>query len=156
MWHVFVSQWAPSVVHGASALDAACRRTAVICANMADETAKAQVAQAGGDTIFGKIVRKEIPASLIHEDEQVRIVHVFLVRIHTHADVKLTTADVRLTSATLVLCACGYLLLGCNARAAVLQFLVSVLHADPATFAPTWSLRVFAPPPHCTTSVKRR
>ncbi|XP_015233690.1 histidine triad nucleotide-binding protein 1 [Cyprinodon tularosa] len=37
---------------------------------MADETAKAQVAQPGGDTIFGKIVRKEIPANLIHEDDQ--------------------------------------------------------------------------------------
>lgn len=38
---------------------------------MADETAKAQTAQPGGDTIFGKIIRKEIPATLIHEDDQV-------------------------------------------------------------------------------------
>uniref|UniRef100_A0A671YB23 Histidine triad nucleotide binding protein 1 n=1 Tax=Sparus aurata TaxID=8175 RepID=A0A671YB23_SPAAU len=30
---------------------------------------KAQSAQAGGDTIFGKIIRKEIPATLIHEDD---------------------------------------------------------------------------------------
>ncbi|KAK5599499.1 histidine triad nucleotide-binding protein 1 [Girardinichthys multiradiatus] len=37
---------------------------------MADETAKAQVAQPGGDTIFGKIVRKEIPVNLIYEDDQ--------------------------------------------------------------------------------------
>ncbi|XP_035519067.1 histidine triad nucleotide-binding protein 1 [Morone saxatilis] len=37
---------------------------------MADETAKAQAAQPGGDTIFGKIVRKEIPANLIYEDDQ--------------------------------------------------------------------------------------
>lgn len=44
-----------------------------ICANMADETAKAQVAQPGGDTIFGKIVRKEIPADLIYEDDLVCI-----------------------------------------------------------------------------------
>ncbi|XP_030298777.1 adenosine 5'-monophosphoramidase HINT1 [Sparus aurata] len=36
---------------------------------MADETQKAQSAQAGGDTIFGKIIRKEIPATLIHEDD---------------------------------------------------------------------------------------
>ncbi|KAM8739253.1 histidine triad nucleotide-binding protein 1 [Acanthopagrus latus] len=36
---------------------------------MADETQKAQTAQAGGDTIFGKIIRKEIPATLIHEDD---------------------------------------------------------------------------------------
>ncbi|XP_051235903.1 histidine triad nucleotide-binding protein 1 [Dicentrarchus labrax] len=37
---------------------------------MADEMAKAQAAQPGGDTIFGKIVRKEIPANLIYEDDQ--------------------------------------------------------------------------------------
>ncbi|XP_023250153.1 histidine triad nucleotide-binding protein 1 [Seriola lalandi dorsalis] len=37
---------------------------------MADETAKAQIAQPGGDTIFGKIVRKEIPANLIYEDDK--------------------------------------------------------------------------------------
>ncbi|CAI5654609.1 unnamed protein product [Oreochromis niloticus] len=37
---------------------------------MADETAKAQTAKPGGDTIFGKIVRKEIPANLIYEDDQ--------------------------------------------------------------------------------------
>ncbi|XP_053188885.1 histidine triad nucleotide-binding protein 1 [Scomber japonicus] len=36
---------------------------------MADETAKAQAAKPGGDTIFGKIVRKEIPATFIHEDD---------------------------------------------------------------------------------------
>ncbi|KDR19216.1 histidine triad nucleotide-binding protein 1 [Zootermopsis nevadensis] len=37
---------------------------------MADEVAKAQVAKAGGDTIFGKILRKEIPCSFIYEDDQ--------------------------------------------------------------------------------------
>ncbi|XP_050932657.1 LOW QUALITY PROTEIN: histidine triad nucleotide-binding protein 1 [Lates calcarifer] len=36
---------------------------------MADETEKAQTAQPGGDTIFGKIVRKEIPVNLLHEDD---------------------------------------------------------------------------------------
>ncbi|KAK2921686.1 histidine triad nucleotide-binding protein 1 [Channa argus] len=36
---------------------------------MADETAKAQAARPGGDTIFGKIVRKEIPAKFIYEDD---------------------------------------------------------------------------------------
>ncbi|KAL3050577.1 hypothetical protein OYC64_012577 [Pagothenia borchgrevinki] len=36
---------------------------------MADEMAKAQVAKPGGDTIFGKIIRKEIPATLLHEDD---------------------------------------------------------------------------------------
>ncbi|XP_030604077.1 adenosine 5'-monophosphoramidase HINT1 [Archocentrus centrarchus] len=37
---------------------------------MADETAKAQTAKPGGDTIFGKIIRKEIPTTLIFEDDQ--------------------------------------------------------------------------------------
>ena len=34
---------------------------------MADEIAKAQAARPGGDTIFGKIIRKEIPAKIIFE-----------------------------------------------------------------------------------------
>ncbi|EPQ11004.1 Histidine triad nucleotide-binding protein 1 [Myotis brandtii] len=38
---------------------------------MADEIAKAQAALPGGDTIFGKIIRKEIPAKIIFEDDQV-------------------------------------------------------------------------------------
>uniref|UniRef100_A0A8B9PDZ4 Uncharacterized protein n=1 Tax=Apteryx owenii TaxID=8824 RepID=A0A8B9PDZ4_APTOW len=38
---------------------------------MADEISKAQAACPGGDTIFGKIIRKEIPANIIYEDEQV-------------------------------------------------------------------------------------
>ncbi|XP_056464715.1 histidine triad nucleotide-binding protein 1 [Gadus chalcogrammus] len=37
---------------------------------MADEIVKSQAALPGGDTIFGKIIRKEIPATLIYEDEQ--------------------------------------------------------------------------------------
>jgi len=37
---------------------------------MSDEVAKAQAASAGGDTIFGKIIRKEIPADIIYEDDQ--------------------------------------------------------------------------------------
>lgn len=36
-----------------------------------DEVQKAQGAQAGGDTIFGKILRKEIPCNFIYEDDQV-------------------------------------------------------------------------------------
>ncbi|XDA80133.1 hypothetical protein R6Z07M_010080 [Ovis aries] len=39
-------------------------------AEMADEIAKAQVIRPGGDTIFGKIIRKEIPAKIIYEDDQ--------------------------------------------------------------------------------------
>uniref|UniRef100_A0A2K6Q4Y1 HINT1 n=1 Tax=Rhinopithecus roxellana TaxID=61622 RepID=A0A2K6Q4Y1_RHIRO len=42
---------------------------------MADEIAKAQVARPGGDTIFGKIIRKEIPAKIIFEDDQVGTVN---------------------------------------------------------------------------------
>ena len=39
--------------------------------NMADEVAKAQSAiNTGGDTIFGKIIRKEIPAKIAYEGEQ--------------------------------------------------------------------------------------
>lgn len=37
---------------------------------MASEVEKAQAAAPGGDTIFGKIVRKEIPCNFIYEDEQ--------------------------------------------------------------------------------------
>ncbi|XP_019410915.1 PREDICTED: histidine triad nucleotide-binding protein 1 [Crocodylus porosus] len=37
---------------------------------MADEISRAQAARPGGDTIFGKIIRKEIPANVIFEDEQ--------------------------------------------------------------------------------------
>lgn len=45
---------------------------------MADEIRKAQAARPGGDTIFGKIIRKEIPANIIYEDEQVRAGRPFL------------------------------------------------------------------------------
>ncbi len=38
---------------------------------MADEVAKAQTAQPGGDTIFGKIIRGEIPTDFVHEDDMV-------------------------------------------------------------------------------------
>lgn len=35
------------------------------------EVDKAQTAQPGGDTIFGKILKKEIPCTFIYEDDQV-------------------------------------------------------------------------------------
>lgn len=38
---------------------------------MSNEQEKAQNAKAGGDTIFEKIIRKEIPAKVIFEDENV-------------------------------------------------------------------------------------
>lgn len=37
---------------------------------MSEEVSKANVVKPGGDTIFGKIIRKEIPVTFIHEDEQ--------------------------------------------------------------------------------------
>jgi len=36
---------------------------------MSGEVAKAQTAAPGGDTIFGKIIRKEIPAKIVYEDD---------------------------------------------------------------------------------------
>ena len=40
--------------------------------NMSSEVEKAQTAVPTGDTIFGKILRGEIPCKFIYEDEQVR------------------------------------------------------------------------------------
>ncbi|KAE9551907.1 hypothetical protein FO519_004866 [Halicephalobus sp. NKZ332] len=42
---------------------------------MADEVNKAQTAVPTEDTIFGKIIRKEIPANIIYEDEHVLAFH---------------------------------------------------------------------------------
>ena len=42
---------------------------------MADEITKAQVAQPGSDTIFRKMIRKEIPAKIIYEDGQCLAFH---------------------------------------------------------------------------------
>ena len=41
------------------------------------EVEKAQTSGPGGDTIFGKIIRKEIPSTFIHEDDKVpfKIIH---------------------------------------------------------------------------------
>lgn len=37
---------------------------------MADEEKRAQISSPGGDTIFGKILRGEIPTSFIYEDDK--------------------------------------------------------------------------------------
>lgn len=42
-------------------------------AKMADEVEKAKLARPDGDTIFGKILRKEIPCNFIYEDDQVDV-----------------------------------------------------------------------------------
>lgn len=55
-------------------------RRAVTLRGMATEQEKAQTAQPGGDTIFGKIIRKEIPAKVIFEDEHVNfawVTHIY-------------------------------------------------------------------------------
>ncbi|XP_014240262.1 histidine triad nucleotide-binding protein 1 [Cimex lectularius] len=51
------------------------RRTFALTPRMSDEVAKAQKALPGGDTIFGKIIRKEIPAKFIYEDEKCLAFH---------------------------------------------------------------------------------
>uniref|UniRef100_A0A8D2M1A0 Histidine triad nucleotide binding protein 1 n=98 Tax=Neoaves TaxID=3078114 RepID=A0A8D2M1A0_ZONAL len=53
-------------------------------AAMADEISKAQAARPGGDTIFGKIIRKEIPANIIYEDEQCLAFHDISPQAPTH------------------------------------------------------------------------
>ncbi|XP_068083694.1 adenosine 5'-monophosphoramidase HINT1 [Anabrus simplex] len=51
---------------------------------MADEVAKAQTASAGGDTIFGKILRKEIPCNYIYEDDKCVAFHDINPQAPTH------------------------------------------------------------------------
>ncbi|XP_040131207.1 adenosine 5'-monophosphoramidase HINT1 [Ictidomys tridecemlineatus] len=52
---------------------------------MADEIAKAQVAQpSDGDTIFEKIIHKEIPAKIIFEDDQCLAFHDTAPQAPTH------------------------------------------------------------------------
>ncbi|XP_053557625.1 adenosine 5'-monophosphoramidase HINT1 [Bombina bombina] len=51
---------------------------------MADEISKAQAAKPGGDTIFGKIIRKEIPANIFYEDEQCIAFHDIAPQAPTH------------------------------------------------------------------------
>lgn len=40
---------------------------------MSDEVSKAAEADPAADTIFGKILRKEIPCSFIYEDDKVNV-----------------------------------------------------------------------------------
>lgn len=46
---------------------------------MASEVEKSQTAAASEDTIFGKILRKEIPCKFIHEDDKVRSQSIWLL-----------------------------------------------------------------------------
>ncbi|KAK7792508.1 hypothetical protein R5R35_009918 [Gryllus longicercus] len=51
---------------------------------MADEVEKAQIATPGGDTIFGKILRKEIPCNFIYEDDKCVAFHDINPQAPTH------------------------------------------------------------------------
>ncbi|XP_035582744.1 histidine triad nucleotide-binding protein 1-like [Zalophus californianus] len=53
-------------------------------AETADEIAKAQAARPGGNTIFGKIIRKEIPAKIIFEGDQCLAFHDIFPQAPTH------------------------------------------------------------------------
>ncbi|NXF41539.1 HINT1 protein, partial [Nyctibius bracteatus] len=66
---------------------------------MAEEISKAQAARPGGDTIFGKIIRKEIPASIIYEDEQCLAFHDISPQAPTHFLVVPKKPIVRLSEA---------------------------------------------------------
>ncbi|XP_025937749.1 adenosine 5'-monophosphoramidase HINT1 [Apteryx mantelli] len=66
---------------------------------MADEISKAQAACPGGDTIFGKIIRKEIPANIIYEDEQCLAFHDISPQAPTHFLVVPKKPIVRLSEA---------------------------------------------------------
>lgn len=59
-----------SVISGAGGPAGLVTRAAPCRRKMATEVEKAQTAASGGDTIFGKILRKEIPCDFIHEDDQ--------------------------------------------------------------------------------------
>ncbi|KAM9367449.1 adenosine 5'-monophosphoramidase HINT1 [Phaethornis superciliosus] len=66
---------------------------------MADEISKAQAARPGGDTIFGKIIRKEIPATIIFEDDQCLAFHDISPQAPTHFLVVPKKPIVRLSEA---------------------------------------------------------
>ncbi|XP_053243434.1 adenosine 5'-monophosphoramidase HINT1-like [Podarcis raffonei] len=51
---------------------------------MADEISKAQVVQPGRDTIFAKIMCKEIPAKILFEDEKCLVLHDISPQAPTH------------------------------------------------------------------------
>ncbi|EDV33630.2 uncharacterized protein Dana_GF13894 [Drosophila ananassae] len=53
-------------------------------ARMASEVEKAQGAAASEDTIFGKILRKEIPCTFIHEDDKCVAFHDVAPQAPTH------------------------------------------------------------------------
>ena len=71
-----------------NALNSALLFTRVVASpqcSMSDEVARAQAAgPTGGDTIFGKVIRKEIPAKIVFEDEQCLAFHDINPQAPTH------------------------------------------------------------------------
>ncbi|CAH2056338.1 unnamed protein product, partial [Iphiclides podalirius] len=67
---------------------------------MASEVELAQSATAGGDTIFGKILRNEIPAKFVYEDEQCVAFHDVNPQAPTHILVIPRKAIPQLSKAT--------------------------------------------------------
>ncbi|XP_040271922.1 histidine triad nucleotide-binding protein 1 [Bufo bufo] len=66
---------------------------------MADEISKAQAASPGGETIFSKIIRKEIPANVFYEDDQCIAFHDISPQAPTHFLVVPKKAIIRLSEA---------------------------------------------------------
>ena len=65
---------------------------------MAEEVLKAQQAQPTGDTIFGKIIRGEIPAKYIHQDDLV------IIKTTLNSDVQLSSIFVLNSVRSLLRC----------------------------------------------------
>lgn len=63
---------------------------------MADEAEKAKTATPGGDTIFGKILRGEIPSKFIYEDDKVLPNECFSSEKSTFNEAKLCNNDIQL------------------------------------------------------------
>ena len=77
-------------------------RCALSSTTMSSEVEKAQSAKPGGDTIFGKIIRKEIPANIVYEDDLCLAfkdvapqapTHVLLIPKSPHLDMHQTATD---------------------------------------------------------------
>lgn len=87
--HVFKTPLVLKQLHFNSFLHTSLQR------KMSSEVEKAQVASPQEDTIFGKILRKEIPCNFIYEDDQVKEccffykIHKFLIKISIKRSISL-------------------------------------------------------------------
>lgn len=76
---------------------------------MATEVEKAQSATPTGDTIFGKILRKEIPCNFIYEDDRVssqKLLKIYQL-VKLKSSIFIVHIDTRLFAGTLQSC-CDY------------------------------------------------